>query len=83
MRRGGAAQVDAAAVLRAVDMGPAAEDPAAAEFRAFWGERAELRRFQARARAARAPPASQPRPARRRERHVGPPRPRTARSRRP
>ena len=35
-------------MLRAVDMGPAAEDPGAADFRAFWGERAELRRFQAR-----------------------------------
>ncbi|KAK9832639.1 hypothetical protein WJX81_006336 [Elliptochloris bilobata] len=41
-----AAQMDAAAALRAVDMGPAAEDPAAADFRAFWGDRAELRRFQ-------------------------------------
>ena len=40
--------MDATTVLRAVDMGPAAEDPGAADFRAFWGDRAELRRFQAR-----------------------------------
>ena len=35
-------------MLRAVDMGPAAEDVGAADFRAFWGDRAELRRFQVR-----------------------------------
>jgi Nrap protein domain 3 len=38
--------LDAAAATRPVDMGPAAEDAAAAaEFRAFWGDKAELRRF--------------------------------------
>ena len=51
-------QVDPTAVLRAVDMGPAAEDPGAADFRAFWGDRAELRRFQAR----QAPPPPFPPP---------------------
>ena len=40
------AQLDPATALRAVDMGPAADSPQAAAFRAFWGERAELRRFQ-------------------------------------
>ncbi len=39
-------QMDPATALRAVDMGPAADSPQAAAFRAFWGERAELRRFQ-------------------------------------
>ncbi len=39
-------QLDAAAAARLVDMGPPAEDAAAAaEFRAFWGDKAELRRF--------------------------------------
>jgi U3 small nucleolar RNA-associated protein 22 len=39
-------QVDPAAALRAVDTGPSADQAAAAAaFRAFWGERAELRRF--------------------------------------
>ena len=38
--------LDAAAATRPVDMGPAAEDAAAAaDFRAFWGDKAELRRF--------------------------------------
>lgn len=35
------------ATRRLVDVGPAADDAtAAARFRAFWGERSELRRFQ-------------------------------------
>ena len=39
--------VDAALVNRAVDHGPPAEDKkAAASFRKFWGEKAELRRFK-------------------------------------
>ena len=42
-----AVQADAAAALRAVDMGPPADQAAnAREFREFWGERSELRRFQ-------------------------------------
>jgi U3 small nucleolar RNA-associated protein 22 len=41
------AVVDAAEALRAVDVGPPANDTAAAaRFRALWGERSELRRFQ-------------------------------------
>jgi len=41
--------LDAAAAGRPVDMGPAAEDAAAAsDFRAFWGDKAELRRFPVR-----------------------------------
>lgn len=40
-------QVDPTAALRTLDMGPPADkaEPARA-FRAFWGEKAELRRFQ-------------------------------------
>lgn len=46
-------QLDAAAAIRPVDMGPAAEDTAAAaDFRAFWGDKAELRRFPVRTRPA-------------------------------
>lgn len=41
--------LDPAAATRPVDMGPAAEDAAAAaDFRAFWGTKAELRRFPVR-----------------------------------
>jgi U3 small nucleolar RNA-associated protein 22 len=40
-------QLDVNNAFRALDKGPAAEDtPAAARFRAFWGAKAELRRFQ-------------------------------------
>lgn len=40
-------QVDPTAALRAVDIGPPADQAAAAaEFRQFWGDRSELRRFQ-------------------------------------
>ena len=42
------AQLDPAASLRVVDAGPSAESAQAAAFREFWGERSELRRFQAR-----------------------------------
>lgn len=39
--------LDPAAALRMVDIGPPADDAGAAKaFRAFWGHRAELRRFQ-------------------------------------
>ena len=39
--------LDPATALRMVDIGPPADDAAAAKaFRAFWGDRAELRRFQ-------------------------------------
>ena len=39
--------LDPAAALRMVDIGPPADDAGAAKaFRAFWGNRAELRRFQ-------------------------------------
>lgn len=39
-------RVDATMVLRALDMGPAADDAAAAKaFQQFWGQKAELRRF--------------------------------------
>ncbi|KAL6748586.1 Nrap protein-domain-containing protein [Haematococcus lacustris] len=42
-----AARVEPTRALRLVDIGPAADDaPAAARFRAFWGEASELRRFQ-------------------------------------
>lgn len=48
--------LDAAAATRPVDMGPAAEDAAAAaEFRAFWGDKAELRRFPVRGQSTRGP----------------------------
>jgi U3 small nucleolar RNA-associated protein 22 len=41
--------LDPTAAMRPVDMGPAAEDTAAAaDFRAFWGNKAELRRFPVR-----------------------------------
>ena len=40
-------KADAAAALRLVDIGPPADDAAAAKaFRDFWGDKAELRRFQ-------------------------------------
>ncbi len=40
-------RLDVDNAFRALDKGPAAEDaPAAARFRAFWGAKAELRRFQ-------------------------------------
>lgn len=39
-------RVDAAEAVRLVDMGPAAEDTAAAaDFRSFWGAKSDLRRF--------------------------------------
>lgn len=39
-------RVNASEASRLVDMGPGAEDSAAAsDFRAFWGDKAELRRF--------------------------------------
>ena len=39
--------LDPAAASRMVDIGPPADDAGAAKaFRAFWGDRAELRRFQ-------------------------------------
>jgi len=42
-----AARLDPTAALRSVDIGPPADSGApAAEFRAFWGEKSELRRFQ-------------------------------------
>eukprot|EP00798_Chlamydomonas_sp_ICE-L_P031575 gene31575-6769_t len=41
------ANVEPTNALRLVDIGPAADDTrAAAKFRAFWGDRSELRRFQ-------------------------------------
>ena len=41
------AWLDATLALRPTDIGPAADDArAAAAFRAFWGDRSELRRFQ-------------------------------------
>ena len=40
-------QVDATAINRLVDMGPAADSAEAAGFREFWGSKSELRRFQA------------------------------------
>lgn len=40
-------RLDPTIALRAVDVGPAADSgPPAAEYRAFWGEKSELRRFQ-------------------------------------
>lgn len=48
-------QVDATAALRTLDMGPSADRAKeAAAFRAFWGDKAELRRFQVRRTAAAA-----------------------------
>ncbi|KAL4542017.1 hypothetical protein Ndes2526B_g06504 [Nannochloris sp. 'desiccata'] len=42
-----AARIDPTHALRGVDIGPAADSGApAAQFRAFWGEKSELRRFQ-------------------------------------
>jgi U3 small nucleolar RNA-associated protein 22 len=42
-----AARIDPTSALRAVDIGPAADSGApATQFRAFWGEKSELRRFQ-------------------------------------
>jgi U3 small nucleolar RNA-associated protein 22 len=42
-----AARLDPTHALRGVDIGPAADSGApAAQFRAFWGEKSELRRFQ-------------------------------------
>lgn len=42
-----AARLDPTAALRGVDIGPSADSGApAAAFRAFWGEKSELRRFQ-------------------------------------
>lgn len=41
------ARVNPTVALRGVDIGPAADSgPAAAQFRTFWGEKSELRRFQ-------------------------------------
>ena len=37
---------------RMLDKGPTPDTPAAAAFRAFWGDKAELRRFQVRIQAA-------------------------------
>ena len=37
---------NAPAAWEVLDKGPAADDPQSAEFRAFWGEKSELRRFQ-------------------------------------
>ncbi len=42
-------RADATQVLRAVDLGPSADDADAVKaFRAFWGEKSELRRFPVR-----------------------------------
>ena len=42
-------RVDATQVQRAVDLGPSADDADAVKaFRAFWGEKSELRRFPVR-----------------------------------
>ena len=42
-------RVDTTQVLRAVDLGPSADDADAVKaFRAFWGEKSELRRFPVR-----------------------------------
>ena len=46
VRQAAHAQLDTGEALRAVDMGPPAENPKAAAFREFWGERAELRRYK-------------------------------------
>ena len=41
------ARLDPTVALRGVDIGPAADSgPAAAQFRTFWGDKSELRRFQ-------------------------------------
>ena len=39
-------QVDAGEAVRMLDKGPSPGSPAAAAFRQFWGDKAELRRFQ-------------------------------------
>lgn len=39
-------QLSLEGALRAVDIGPLADSPQAAEFQQFWGEKAEMRRFQ-------------------------------------
>lgn len=50
-------QVDATAALRTLDMGPPADRAKeAAAFRAFWGDKAELRRFQVGGRSVLPPP---------------------------
>lgn len=45
-------QVNSGTASRLVDMGPAANKPEAAAFRAFWGDKSEIRQFQVRQNAA-------------------------------
>ena len=39
-------RLDSSKASRSVDVGPAADNPMAKDFRQFWGEKSELRRFQ-------------------------------------